>query len=182
MSFTLLFMLYGTLRSRSKPGMIAVGLASLVPLVIFFAEITPTDYQFPDQMKQMFVENKFHVRNAKLAEFLGVSDGKGFFFYEVGDLKIQIFMAFAYVYHYLNWFSKTSLIGWHKNMTTGGSLRIGLCWLFAVMLYWYDYRSGLLILLFLSLLHVFLEFPLNIVSVRGILTEIKSVKMKNVTV
>ena len=35
-------------------------------------------------------------------------------------------------------------------------------------LYWYDYRVGLALLLFLSLLHVIMEFPLNVLSVKGI--------------
>ncbi len=29
-------------------------------------------------------------------------------------LRISRFLAFAYTYHYLNWFSKTSAIGWHR--------------------------------------------------------------------
>ncbi len=76
------------------------------------------------------------------------------------------FIAFAYTYHYLNWFSKTSVIGWHQvsRRKLAGVLVI---WVFSVGLYLYDYRLGLLALLFLSLLHVVYEFPLNYISVRG---------------
>ena len=45
----------------------------------------------------------------------------------------------------------------------------GLLWLGSVGLYAYDYYTGLQALLLLSLLHVFLEFPLNFRSVQGII-------------
>jgi hypothetical protein len=70
------------------------------------------------------------------------------------------FLSFAYTYHYLNWFSKTRFIQWHKISHQRGWGMIGL---YAVFLgvYLYDYQLGFTFILFLSLLHVYLEFPLN---------------------
>jgi hypothetical protein len=86
-------------------------------------------------------------------------------------ISITRFIAFAYTYHYLNWFSKTSIIQWHKVPYLNLGLVIVL-WLASVSLYMYDYRTGLQALFFLSFLHVFLEFPLNIQSIKGIIFEL----------
>src|SRR5690606_15429220 len=71
------------------------------------------------------------------------------------------FIAFAYTYHYLNWFIKVRIIGWHR--AAGKRLPLLLvidaC---SVLAYALDYRLGLMLLLFLSFLHVLLEFPLNL--------------------
>ena len=171
--FTLLFMLFGALKSESPQGLWASLLLLLVPLFIIFWDITPDQYHFVDEVKQLFVDNGFHVLNANLAALIGSSDGTGFYFYEKHDLKMQVFIAFAYTYHYLNWFSKTSIIGWHKNLNRRKTFIILALWLFSVGLYWYDYTVGLVILLFLSTLHVFLEFPLNILSIKGIFFSLK---------
>jgi hypothetical protein len=70
------------------------------------------------------------------------------------------FLSFAYTYHYLNWFSKTEIIRWHEIP------RRRLAWIagiysLAIALYLYNYTLGFAAMLFLSLLHVLLEFPLN---------------------
>jgi len=88
------------------------------------------------------------------------------FFSTVGIMLMR-FIAFAYLYHYLNWFSKTEVIRWHKVPKLRFILVIGL-WLTACGLYAYDYALGLSFLFFLSFSHVLLEFPLNIVSIVGI--------------
>lgn len=80
------------------------------------------------------------------------------------SIKIQRFVAFAYTYHYLNWFSKVHIIAWHKV----NKLRLGLAvlfWLVALGIYFYDFKTGILTLYFLSTLHVLMEFPLNIESI-----------------
>ena len=91
-----------------------------------------------------------------------------FFFYEKMEVKLQIFIAFAYTYHYLNWFSKTTVIGWHKQLTTTRTLVIIGGWLVACLLFLIDYQLGFLMLLGLSFMHVFMEFPLNALSVKSI--------------
>ncbi|MCF8443502.1 MAG: hypothetical protein K9G29_00740 [Crocinitomicaceae bacterium] len=88
-------------------------------------------------------------------------------FFSTFGIMLMRFIAFAYLYHYLNWFSKTEVIRWHKVPKIRFALVIGL-WLTACGLYAYDYALGLSFLFFLSFSHVLLEFPLNIVSIVGI--------------
>jgi len=82
-------------------------------------------------------------------------------------IQLQRFIAFAYTYHYLNWFSKTSIIGWHKTSKIH-LIFTAVIWVLSVSLYVYDYTVGLKVLLFLSILHVVLEFPLNAHSFVGV--------------
>jgi len=84
---------------------------------------------------------------------------------------IMRFIAFAYTYHYLNWFSKTSVIKWHLVPKRVLIATISL-WLLSIAIYAYDYTLGMNVLFFLSFLHVFLEFPLNVVSFTGIGKEV----------
>ena len=102
------------------------------------------------------------------------------FFSTVGIMLMR-FIAFAYLYHYLNWFSKTEVIRWHKVPKLRFILVIGL-WLTACGLYAYDYALGLSFLFFLSFSHVLLEFPLNIVSIVGIGKESFSIFKNGFTV
>ena len=70
------------------------------------------------------------------------------------------FLAFAYTYHYLNWFSKTRVIGWHA-VSRARAVLIVAAWLASVGLYAWDFRTGILVLFVLSMAHAFLEFPLD---------------------
>src|SRR6185295_10659664 len=88
-------------------------------------------------------------------------------------LAIMRFIAFAYTYHYLNWFSKTSVIQWHKIPRAWAVANVVL-WLGAVGLYAWDYGTGLLVLFALSWLHVLLELPLDHRTFVGIGREIGS--------
>lgn len=166
--FTALFMLYGAQKSNSRLGYLSVAALTLVPIAIAFLPLDPTNYHFADTVKTTFLESNFHITNTKIAGFLGFSEGKSFFFYEVMEIKFQVFVAFAYTYHYLNWFSKTTTIGWHRQLTATRTLIIAALWLTSVALYAWDYSMGLVVLIFLSTLHVLLEFPLNIISIREI--------------
>src|SRR5690606_32013467 len=123
-----------------------------------------------------FMEGNFGRINAGVGTILGVGDAKidSVFVLSETGIRIQIFVAFAYMYHYLNWFSKVSLIGWLRNTSREKIASIFLFWIGAVGLYFYDYRTGLAALFFLSLLHVILEFPLNVISIRGLLSFIGS--------
>lgn len=69
-------------------------------------------------------------------------------------------IAFAYTYHYLNWFSKTSIIRWHE-VSQRRAVAIVALWAASVGVYAYDYALGIGVLYILSMLHVLLEFPLD---------------------
>lgn len=92
-------------------------------------------------------------------------------------IMLMRFIAFAYLYHYLNWFSKTEVIRWHQVPKLRFAAVI-LLWVVASIFYTYDYSLGLSLLFFLSFSHVLLEFPLNIISIVGIGKESLAI-MKN---
>ena len=92
-------------------------------------------------------------------------------------IMLMRFIAFAYLYHYLNWFSKTEIIRWHQ-VPKLRFAAVLLLWIVASVFYAYDYSLGLSLLFFLSFSHVLLEFPLNIISIVGIGKESMAI-MKN---
>jgi hypothetical protein len=164
--FTLLFMLYGSKKSKSKEGYMGSALLLLVPLVIVFMNIDPTTYVVSQETSTIYDTSKLVQVNAVMTQLLGgLVDGQFYILSPMG-IKIQIFIAFAYTYHYLNWFSKTSIIGWKKSLTTKRTIYIAIIWVAAVAIYLYDFYTGLIALYFLSLLHVFFEFPLNVVTIK----------------
>lgn len=166
--FTLLFMWYGNLKSNNKIGYFNVILLALIPILIIYISLPRLGYDVTLDIQNIYRENSFYRLNENISNILGIADRSTFSFHNLIDVKIQIFIAFAYTYHYLNWFSKTTIIGWHKTLTQKRSILILVLWLASVALYFYNYKIGLTLLLFLSLLHVFMEFPLNVISIKAI--------------
>ena len=167
--FTILFMLYGAQKSNSQLGYASVVMMLCVPILLFTINVDGSFYNIPSLVKTGFIDSGFHLTNIKLGKLLGVADGTSFFFYGSWELKLQRFIAFAYTYHYLNWFSKTAIIGWHKSLTGKTFWTIMALWLAMVSLFLIDYRIGFFGALGLSFLHVLLELPLNAISVKSIL-------------
>jgi hypothetical protein len=167
--FTLLFMWYGNSKNKSTIGLLNILLLIAVPFLLIFIPIDNMIYHFSDTIKTIVLENNFYILNTSVSKLFGINDGTTFFFYETLDIKIQIFIAFAYTYHYLNWFSKTTVIGWHKTITKKKSIVILSFWVISISLYFYNYTLGLSLLLFLSVLHVLMEFPLNIITIKSLI-------------
>jgi hypothetical protein len=165
-------MLFGTLQSKNNFGIIAILFLILCPLIITFSAINPTTYLVSETTQTAFSSSGIAKLNSSIAHFLGLFENSQFYLLSAESIKIQIFIAFAYTYHYLNWFSKTSIIGWSKNISKSKLIVIISIWLVSVFLYFYDYKTGLIALFFLSSLHVLLEFPLNIVSIKGIFSKL----------
>ncbi len=164
--FTGLFMLYGSIKSKSKYGYWGVGLLLLVPFIIAFLTISSENYIVAKETATIYNVSGFLKINSVMNEvFGGLIDGR-FRVLSPLSIKIQIFIAFAYTYHYLNWFSKTSVIGWKKSLTTKKAIFIGVIWAASVAIYTYDFYTGLIALYFLSMLHVFFEFPLNVITIK----------------
>ncbi|CAM1344584.1 hypothetical protein [Tenacibaculum amylolyticum] len=166
--FTLLFMWYGSIKQNSKVGFFNVFLIAIVPISIFLLPVNEGWQIMSTYVKNTYVENKFYLINVSLSKLLGISDGTTFNFSDSTTAKIQLFISFAYTYHYLNWFSKTNTIGWHKHITKSKLILLLCVWILSVLLYVYNYKLGLIVLLFLSFMHVFLEFPINLISIREI--------------
>lgn len=84
------------------------------------------------------------------------------------ELRLVGFVGFAYAYHYANWFLKTGLLGWHR-VSQWRLVMIASAWLVMMYAYTQDILLGLLISLPLSLGHVLLELPLNVMTARRLL-------------
>jgi hypothetical protein len=127
-----------------------------------------------DKLNKAFIvpnpESEYYMRPipAKLAIPIESKDYYwNYVFFSGFGIMLMRFIAFAYMYHYLNWFSKTEVIRWHK-VPKIRFVAVLLLWLTACALYAYNYSLGLSFLFFLSFTHVLLEFPLNMVSIVGI--------------
>ncbi|MEL6536509.1 MAG: hypothetical protein AAFQ98_13920 [Bacteroidota bacterium] len=166
--FTLLFMYFGSKRSKSKWGFAALGLAIAAPIFIAIFDPSNIFYIFPEATKETVIENNFHMTNVLFGKTLTLTDGTSFVWYDKLFLRLQIFITFAYIYHYLNWFSKTSIIGWHKNLSIKKTIGIIVIWGGIVALFAIDYKLGFIAGLGLSFLHVMGEFPLNVVTIRSL--------------
>jgi hypothetical protein len=171
--FTGLFMLFGALKSKSKTGLVSVVVFAVCALSFFVFSPQFNFYQVTEYAEKALVDSGFIILNKSIIELfnLGQFTRETVFTSSIG-LGIMRFIAFAYTYHYLNWFSKTEVIKWHQ-VPRKQLLTVLLLWVASVALYAYDYYVGLVALYFLSMLHVLLEFPLNYRSFIGIYEEIK---------
>jgi hypothetical protein len=175
--FTWAFMLYGTLKERSWPGGLSIVMLIICSVLLFKIQPNSLNYAVSEYSRQSYYQ--FQDLNFWLINFFEMeklADIKEIFTSNAGFV-IMRFIAFAYTYHYLNWFSKTSVIKWHLVPKRTLIITI-LLWMGSIALYAYDYNVGLKILFFLSFLHVFLEFPLNVVSFTGIGKEVISIRKK----
>lgn len=172
--FTGLFMLYGTLKSGSRPGYLGLALFLLCPIVLIFWR-PDTGYVVSDYGRTTYAY--FSLLNVKILNLIGVTAKdqtqlQDVMYGSAIGIAIMRCIAFAYTYHYLNWFAKTSIIQWHK-VPAKRLIAITALWLLSVGIYFYDYRVGFVALATLSFLHVFLEFPLNHRSIIGIVAELR---------
>lgn len=171
--FTVLFMIYGNFKTKSAAGATAIILMFLVPVAIFLLPINPASYLISNDTQAAYLSGDFQLLNQHISRFFSGYEQDSFSIHSAIGIKTQIFIAFCYTYHYLNWFSETSIIGWNRNISWKKFIVILLIWLGSVLLYRYDYKTGFTLLFFLSILHVLLEFPLNITSIKGILEKMR---------
>jgi hypothetical protein len=154
-------MLFGAIKSKSRLGLFNAT-AFLVGAVTLLLIPPSTMYILPELVQANY--GFFSGISLAFSEILGQP--------QISIMSaIASFLAFTYTYHYLNWFSKTSIIEWHK-VSVRRAFVIGFLYAGAVGLYLYDYSLGLTVLLSLSFLHVVLEFPLNFRSMQGLLKEL----------
>jgi hypothetical protein len=168
LAFTAAFVLYGAMKTKSRAALIS--LAVLVLCSASFFVFVPMPPAVPESLRQVY--SFFEPLNIQLAALFRLPQAS---IYESSNgVAIMRLIAFAYTYHYLNWFSKTSIIRWHE---VPRSRAVGMCvlWLGAVALYFLDYSIGLTVLYAGSLLHVLLEFPLDIQTFAGIGRELRAV-------
>jgi hypothetical protein len=168
--FTGAFILFGALKRKSNAGYVSFAAFVLCALACFFIFPNPTGYAVSDWAVTNYTRtflglNKYLVTDFGNVNFLDTESVN--YFTDPLSLKLTRFIAFAYTYHYLNWFSKTSIIRWHKVPKLRFAIVI-VAWVASVVLYLADYNNGFRWLFLLSFLHVLLEFPLNHLSFIGI--------------
>lgn len=200
--FTGFFILFGALKSRSKSGVLSFLVFVVCPFLLFYlfrdktfipvsnygmnayGTSTSSDGFFSlnvDVLDRFF--NVFHQMKDANGNLLFYDNGSPAMDYsnaattvfhsQIGILLMR-FIAFAYTYHYLNWFSKTEIIKWHK-VPKVRFIVVIILWVASLVLYAINYTLGLDWLFFLSFCHVLLEFPLNVVSVTGIGKELATI-------
>lgn len=175
--FTWAFMLYGVIKNKSTAGYLSVVALGIIGASFFIIKAPELQYEVSGYVTKSY--DLFYLLNKFLIEFLGLqteaTDTNTLVYQTNAGFIIMRFIAFSYTYHYLNWFSKTSVIQWHKVPKKTLYITL-LLWVISVALYVIDYNIGLKALYFVSFLHVFLEFPLNIVSFQGIIKSVLPVK------
>ena len=163
--FTGCFILYGATKSKRASGFASFGVFCLcvVASVVLRGAIVPVGGMVREAYAPF--EQLNHV-------LLGLGGNAGAPVYGGAGVRVMQMIAFAYTYHYLNWFSKTSVIGWHE-VPRRRAIGIVLLWAASIGIYLYDYKLGFAVLYVLSVLHVLLEFPLNHHSFVGLLRSVR---------
>ena len=157
--FTAAFMLFGAIKARSPVGYVATAALLIVGTMLFVLQPSAMNY-LPSNYYRSAIQ-AFGQFPIILADLFGRNDSWS------AQVAVMRFIGFAYLYHYLNWFSKTRVIGWHEISKQRAFAIVGL-YLAFVLVYAADYVVGFRVAFFLSLAHVLLEFPLNVHSFVGI--------------
>lgn len=166
--FTYLFMLVGLQKEKGISGYLAALVyPACAALLLSFNPFHNTAR--PDNYFIRFYRDTANL-NKTLSDMLGIGEINNFDDVFIGDAahRIMGLVAFAYCYHYLNWFSKTEIIGWHR-VSKKRLFIIGIIWIALLVFYYFYPTPGLHVILFLSLMHVMLEFPLNVISIKQLL-------------
>ncbi len=191
--FTGMFILMGALRGRSFSGLISLLVFTLLAAGLLLWHPAHAGYRVGGYLRDSygvlredgtssspFIALNFYVMKTLHLHDFGNPKDLGAFVQGANDflyqnplaLSFMAFTAFAYTYHYFNWFSKTSIIGWHE-IPRRRALAILALWGISLALYAVNYSLGLRWLFFLSFTHVVLEFPLNQLTLLGIGKELR---------
>lgn len=172
--FTAAFILYGALKGKSRSGLLSLAVFAVCAASFFLYVPEAPSHAVGDYVRHSY--DSFQTLNAQLIKLfhLGTGASAQSIYESSAGLAVMRLIAFAYTYHYLNWFSKTSIIKWHEIPRTRSALIVGI-WLLSLALYAYSYETGMIALYFLSVLHVMLEFPLNHHTFAGIGNELRAV-------
>lgn len=164
--FTILFMIYGSLKARSFWGYTNIlSMFLVVAVIALWPRVSVNSLSAP--VMDLIRDSAFLPVNLDICRWLGLTNGGRVDFYSPVFFKVESFVAFAYTYHYLNWFSKTSIIKWHQ-VEKKKFVISAILWAVSIALYAVDFRLGFAAIFALSILHIVLEFPLNFVSIRSI--------------
>jgi hypothetical protein len=162
------------LKARRKSGYVTFALFLICPLLYLVlnpAAIEPSQYVLMSYWQQFSTLNKTVLGLTAPKSQLEMDLNVVRVFHSTAGVMFMRFVAFAYTYHYLNWFSKTSIIKWHEVSRPRLGL-LAVVWLGCIGAYAYNYSLGFQLLFCLSYVHVFMEFPLNHMSIIGTAREL----------
>lgn len=183
--FTGLFILIGALKSRSISGVSSLVVFCLCALSFFIFGANDTAGNVGALARKIyaaFTQLNYSLMTPFSQQNLSVPANAWQFVIFVNfklyqsplALAIMRLIAFAYTYHYLNWFSKTSIIQWH-NIPRSRFIGVIVIWIASLGVFACNYQLGLRCLFFLSFTHVLLEFPLNHLTIINIGKELKKI-------
>ncbi len=104
--FAILFMIYGVLKTRSLWGYANILSMFLVVAVIVVWPRQVALNSLSNLVIQLTTASAFLPVNFTICKWLGLGNGGYVAFYSPVFFKVQSYIAFAYTYHYLNWFSR----------------------------------------------------------------------------
>jgi len=165
--FTGCFILYGAFKSQNIWGFASFWVFIACGALFFF--IRPSEAM----IAPIFVTNNIGMFDGIAAYLANLLSFRGW----VDGHAVLGFLAFAYTYHYLNWFSKVNIIKWN-DMSKRRLISLSALYLLCIGTYLYDYRTGFVALLFLSILHVLLELPLNVLTIKSLGRSVISIRFK----
>lgn len=164
--FTGAFILFGALKHKHWSGFLSTLVFCLCAIACILVRRDTSAYHISEYVRMSYLP--FIPMNLAINDLFGLQPlTPRTFFGSSTNVAIMQFIAWAYTYHYLNWFSKTSIIGWHKVPVARMSV-VTVIWLASLTLYGLNYQLGVKWLFLLSFAHVLLEFPLNHRSFIGI--------------
>lgn len=155
--FTGCFILYGALKNRSSWGKASFVIYVLCGASFLFFKPAGT------MIAPAFVSNNISLFDKVAAYLADLLSFNGW----ISGRAMLGFLAFAYTYHYLNWFSKVNIIKW-DDMPKKRALLLAALYFCSIGLYLYNYATGFVALLFLSILHVIMELPLNVLTIKNL--------------
>jgi len=158
--FTGAFIALGALRGRSRSGLASLAVFLLCAMSFFLYVPSSPAYAISSYAREAYAPFE-HLNLMIFRVFhLATASSPDAVYQSPQGLAVMRFIAFAYLHHYLNWFSKTSIIKWNR-ISSARALTIVALWIVTLWLYANDSATGLTMLMSLSFLHGFLELPLD---------------------
>ena len=161
--FTMLFMVSGLVREKRRAGLPWM-LGSTNPLLLLALPVLllAARWSYPAPGSYwVHAEAGFSALHGYLVRLLGHNlHPDASILTDPAAAAVLRFLAFIYSFHYLNWFLKTELLEWHK-VSRRSWVWIAALYGVSVGCYLWNFVVGFYLVNFLSMLHVFLEFPLN---------------------
>ncbi len=157
--FTMLFMVSGLVRERRRTVLAWMNPVLLLGLPIW---LLAARWSYPAPGSYwIHAEAGFASLHGYLARLLGQNlHPDTTILADPAAAGVLRFLAFIYLFHYLNWFAKTDLLQWHR-VSRRSWVWIAALYGVSVGCYLWNFVVGFYLVNFLSMLHVFLEFPLN---------------------